>query len=561
MTSRLTLGVIGHVDHGKTALVRALTGMETDRLEEEKRRGLSIVLGYAWMRSGERMIDLIDAPGHEAFVRTMVLGATGFDAALLVVAADEGIKPQTLEHLAIARVFGLERRIVVAITKADRLGADRGERMAALGAVLGALVGDAVIVETSARTGEGMAELAEVIGGLPAPDRGPGGPFWLPVDRAFLRPGFGLVATGTLHDGAVHEGQEIRIAPGERLAQVRQVQVHGERVASAEPGGRVALNLRHVSPDNMPRGALIAPSELPLVGDVLEGEVTLDAGWPGVLRSGQRLRLMVGAAEAGVRVQLLGAATAQAGASTFVRLHADRPVAAVAGGRFLLRTPSPAATLGGGTILDLATGDEGRRTKRDAEAVERLRALAAGDGVEAARAALRAAGPVGRPAEAVRRWLGVAAPAADMARRSDGRWVLAEKSAPVPPPDPDREVERAVEQAFCAFGLVAPKLDEVVGKDAERRAALERLLRVGRVVKLRHAQGGEPRLVHRQAIGEAEARLRAALPGPFTAAAARDALGLTRRDTLPLLEHWDAAGVTRRRAELRTFAKPPHGGD
>ena len=309
MSRRLTVGVIGHVDHGKTDLVRALTGMETDRLEEERRRGLSIVLGFAWLEAQGATLDLIDTPGHEAFVRTMVLGATGFNAALLVVAADEGIKPQTREHLAIARIFGLAPRIVVAVSKIDRVPpVEREARLAVLSAQLRVLIGaPAHVIATSVRTGEGLDHLRAHLAALRHPplERAPNLGFWLPVDRAFNKPGFGLVVTGTLHGTPIRTGDTVEIMPGRLRGQVRQVQVHGREVAVAEPGGRVALNLRRIALSDLPKGAMLAAPGLATVADGLDVQLRIDHDVGIRLKTGARVRLLTGGVDVGARARLL----------------------------------------------------------------------------------------------------------------------------------------------------------------------------------------------------------------------------------------------------------------
>lgn len=245
----LLVGVIGHVDHGKTSLVRALTGTDTDRLKEEKARGVSIVPGFALLKAEDSEIDLVDLPGHERFVRAMISGATGMRAVLLAVDAHEGIKPQTIEHIEIAQAIGVTHG-VVALTKSDLVGAEeiaaRKVEIAAIVARAG--IAQAPIVVTSVVTGAGLAELKAALSALLTRVRPPsddGFPY-LPIDRVFARPGFGAVVTGTLRRGPLAVGDSIEIMPGGKSATVRSLQCHGRSVQNAEPGRRTAVALRGI---------------------------------------------------------------------------------------------------------------------------------------------------------------------------------------------------------------------------------------------------------------------------------------------------------------------------
>jgi selenocysteine-specific elongation factor len=254
----MVAGVIGHVDHGKTALVRALTGMETDRLVEERRRGISIALGFAHFTSDDGVIDLIDMPGHERFVRTMIAGATGVDAVLLIVAANEGIKPQTVEHVDIAVLLGV-RRAVIAVSKADLVSEQEAAAVARQTAAFAARVGLVATapILTSATAGRGVGALKHALasavreGAAPEDDGFP----YLPVDRAFSLAGYGTVVTGTLRRGTLAVGDEVAAMPSALRVRVRALQVHGAAVRMASPGQRVAVNLRGVEPAQVRRGA------------------------------------------------------------------------------------------------------------------------------------------------------------------------------------------------------------------------------------------------------------------------------------------------------------------
>jgi selenocysteine-specific elongation factor len=396
---RLTLGVMGHVDHGKTALVGALTGMDTDRLPEEKRRGVSIVLGFAHATLGGVEVDFIDMPGHERFVRTLVAGAAGVDAALLVVAANEGVKPQTREHLDIAALLGL-RRVLPVIAKADLAAPDTlAEATAAVRAACheaGVEVLDPVAV--SARDGRGLDDLRAAIADLAvgAPPRHDAGFPWLPIDRAFTAPGHGTAVTGTLRRGSLADGAPLRLQPDGRPVRMRGLQVHGRAVAAAAPGQRVAVNLRDLDPAAAPRGAALAPPGALTPARRLTVALSLLATAP-TLKSGARLMLLVGAAEAQARLRLLKGDVLAPGASAFAQLETDRPLAVPAGERFVLRAPSPPATVAGGEVIDPAAP---RLRRRDPAIVTSLAALAAAPLDARPKVLLDAAGakavPIGR---------------------------------------------------------------------------------------------------------------------------------------------------------------------
>jgi len=353
----VVFGTAGHIDHGKTALVKALTGVDCDRLPEEKRRGITLVLGFAPFSDpkGELELSFIDVPGHERLVHTMIAGAAGIDRALLVVAADEGVMPQTREHLDILDVLGV-RGGVVALTKADLsslagLEARQQELRAALAG--GALAG-APVIPCSAVTGTGLSPLREAIlasargvARKEEPDR----PFRLAVDRAFTLPGTGTVVTGTAHWGRVREGDELLALPGDLRVRVRGVQVHGESRPEAAAGERVALRLAGASVQELPRGEQLLSSGVWRSAHRLALGVRLlgDAA----LREGDRVWLHLLAARVPARVERLHPAELSARASGRAIVHLARPIFAVPGDRVVLRKISPTSTLGGGEVLDV----------------------------------------------------------------------------------------------------------------------------------------------------------------------------------------------------------------
>lgn len=375
--ARATVGVLGHVDHGKTSLVRALTGMETDRLREEKERGLSIVPGFAWLESERGVMDFIDAPGHEDFIRMMIAGAAGMDCALLVVAANEGIKPQTEEHFNIARLLGVDNGLVV-ISKTDlATSQERARVQDALRRFTAGAFGP--VMEVSVSDEQSVDELRRALERqlLKPRERKNAGQCYLPLDRVFTMAGFGTVATGTLRNGDLFNGQEVEVLPQGRRVRIRQLQVHNQPQEAASPGQRVAVNLRGVAKETLARGDVLAAPGYLRPTTLLDVELrTIDR--PARLpKRGETLRVLLGAGETPAILRLLGEKMLQPGATCMARLACQRAVAAPVGERFILRTLSPAATIGGGRILDNAPAR--RRDSGQAAATDRLRRLASGD--------------------------------------------------------------------------------------------------------------------------------------------------------------------------------------
>ena len=354
----LTLGTAGHIDHGKTALVAALTGIDTDRLPQEKARGISIELGYAPLAlpSGRRL-SVVDVPGHERFVRTMVAGATGIDLFLLVVAADDGVMPQTREHLAIVELLDVPAG-VVALTKRDLVDAELAE-LARLGVEelleTGPYTG-AAIVEVSSRTGAGLDALRDALDGLAgtARSRAAAGPVRLPIDRAFSLRGIGTVVTGTLWSGTVRVGDRLAIEPGGRQARVRSVQVHDQAVAEAAAGQRVALALVGVERTQIRRGQTAAtPGTLPR-SYRLDVRLHVPAGAGHGLRHGEVVTVHHGTAEAPASVVLREGSEVPPGGRADAQLRLRRQVSAAAGDRLIVRLTSPQVTVAGATVTDPA---------------------------------------------------------------------------------------------------------------------------------------------------------------------------------------------------------------
>lgn len=351
------IGTAGHIDHGKTELIKALTGVDTDRLKEEKERGISIELGFADIAlPGGITAGVVDVPGHEHFVKNMLAGATGFDLVLLVVAADDGVMPQTTEHLAIVDLLGVKHGVVV-ITKTDLVDEDLLELVKedVAEAVAGTALEGAEIVATSSRTGRGLDELREAIlqvaSGLSL--RKARGPFRLPVDRVFTLKGIGTVVTGTMWEGSAADGDEAVIQPSGRKVRVRNIQVHGEDVERACAGQRVAMNLPGVSTEDIERGDVIGTPGYLRPTYMADALLQLIASAPRPLKNRARVRFHHGTREVMARVVLLGGREELLpGEKAFVQFRLESPVIALYGDRFILRSYSPITTIGGGVILD-----------------------------------------------------------------------------------------------------------------------------------------------------------------------------------------------------------------
>jgi selenocysteine-specific elongation factor len=355
------VGTAGHIDHGKSALVRVLTGIDPDRLEEEKRRGITIDLGFANLDlqgpGGEPIrIGLVDVPGHERFVRNMLAGVGGIDLVLLVVAADESVKPQTREHFEICRLLSVQRGITV-LTKSDLVDAETLEvvTMEVAEFLAGSFLDPATspIIPVSSKTGAGLdqlkRELARLAAEVPAKDSS--AVFRLPIDRVFTMKGFGTVVTGTLVSGTVHKEQEVEVHPTGKRLRVRGVQVHGHPAQEAIAGQRTALNLAGVETTELARGMMLTPPEMfhPVVRLGVQLDL-LPSAKP--LRQYARVHLHAFAAETIARVTLLETKQLLPGKSGFARLKLDRPMVLFPGDRFILRQYSPVITIGGGRVLD-----------------------------------------------------------------------------------------------------------------------------------------------------------------------------------------------------------------
>ncbi len=382
------IGTAGHVDHGKTTLIRALTGVNTDRLRQEQERGLTIELGFAplTLPSG-RTAGVVDVPGHERFIKHMLAGATGVDVALLVVAADEGVMPQTDEHLDILNLLGV-RHGVVAVTKADMVEAEWLELVAAdvCDRLADTLLAGAAIVPVSAVAGQGLDELLRQLDlaldqAASASVAGRRSCTRLPIDRVFAISGHGTVVTGTLIGGSIRPGDRLELLPAGKSVRVRQVQVHDKPVEAAERGQRVALNLAGLERGEIERGMVLAAPGMLEPSRLFDAELTLLPSAAPV-EHGDRMHLHMGTAEATCRVRVIGGDAAFPGDTTFAQLELEECEGVAArGDRFIVRTYSPMVTAGGGRILAVARGRV-RRFRR--EIVGEFETLSGGDDAELA---------------------------------------------------------------------------------------------------------------------------------------------------------------------------------
>jgi len=606
------VGTAGHIDHGKSTLITALTGIDPDRLAEEKRRGMTIDLGFAHLRlpSG-REIGIVDVPGHARFIHNMLAGAHGMDAVLLVIAADEGVMPQTREHLEIVDLLDLRRGLVV-LTKVDLVDAAWLDLVKAevVETLRGTSLEGARAIEVSSTRGDGLGELAVALDELleqAEPRRDVGRPR-LPIDRVFTMSGFGTVVTGTLVDGPLRAGDELEVVPGGRLVRVRGLQRHNTKVDTAPPGNRIAANLSGVEKHELARGDVLArPGTLrPTRRIDAEARVLASAAQP--LRHGSDVLLHTGTTDVTARVITLDTDEVPAGSRGWVQLYLERPIAAAAGDRFVMRVPSPAVTIAGGTFVDVAprkhsrhdsavreslarraTGDvlqeELRKYPRGVTVsallkatlaqgpdVERLRARRLGDWLFAdeAWAALaeraareldtfHAAHPLraGMAREELRSRMGVAPPAFSAVVTGlveEGRVV--ERSGSLASPHHEVALETDDAPAGWLLALLRaqpfapPSLPDAMQQTGATPEMVSALARRGDLVRVSDdvAFAGD---AYESVVALVKEMI--ASNGSVTVAQLRDRMGASRRPVLALLEHLDAQRVTRRVGDARTL--------
>jgi len=606
------LGTAGHIDHGKSTLVTALSGIDPDRLAEEKRRGMTIDLGFAHMRlpSG-RQIGIVDVPGHARFIRNMLAGAHGIDAVLLVVAADEGVMPQTREHLEIVDLLEV-RHGVVALTKVDLVDEIWYELVE--GEVRDALknttLAGSIVRGVSAISGQGLSELVSSLDAVfdRLPPKADIGRPRLPIDRVFTMSGFGTVVTGTLVDGTIAVGDELQVLPGGATARVRGLQQHNQIVDIATPGNRIAANLIGVEKTHVERGDVLARPGALHATRRIDARARVLASAPRGLRHGAELLLHTGTVEVGCRVIVLEGDTIEPGAQGWIQLYLERPIAAANDDRFILRIPSPSRTVAGGQIQDVAPR---KHPRDDAAARQSLERRAAGDVLQeelrkyprgvAVSALLKAttasdadvthlharrlgdwlfaqeawsaitdravrelavyhsAHPLrrGMPREELRSKLGIQPelfPAVVKALAEERR--LEERHGEVAAPAHQVAVEASDGPAARLLELLSaqpfapPSLAEAMRTAGATSEIVRALGQRGDLVRLSD-DIAFARSAYEQAVATVKEVIESA--GSVSVAQLRDRLGATRRPMLALLEHLDAAKVTRRVGDARVL--------
>lgn len=629
----IVIGTAGHVDHGKTCLTRALTGVDTDRLKEEQKRGITIEIGFAQLTlPNGQTASIIDVPGHEKFIRNMLVGAAGMDVVLMVIAADEGFMPQTREHLGILSLLGVQNGIIV-VTKADMVEPEWLEAIEeeAREDVQGTFLQDAPIIAVSSYTGQGIQELKQLVVDLVegAEQRNQDRPFRLPVDRLFSVDGFGTVVTGTLVEGSLALGDEVCIYPGEKKARVRGLQNHDQSAQRVSAGMRVAVNLSGVDKADLKRGDTLAKPGSMLLSQQMDVQLSMLKDAPYPIKNDSRLHFHHGSRELVCKCVLLGRDTLEAGETGFAQLRFTEPVAAKNGDHFVVRFFSPTVTVGGGVLLNVAPQ---RHKRNDPKILEGLAARASGSSERQVVQALRDAGvsmlkraelakaagltegeldePLaqlldeGRAVDLGGRYMDhdaveglwdktvqllsayhKAQPLQPGMNRGEFRGKLLPR-APAASVDalvdylaqhrglrlegptialPDfqvvwntfyTELRRQIDGIYGKAGLTTDNLDDILAgfgkKQDGARQVVQRLLYDGDLVAL------TPQiLVCRAAYDHALQTLYGLFEGKpeLTLGEARDALGVSRKYALALLEYWDSAGITRKTGDLRTLGR------
>jgi len=614
------IGTAGHIDHGKTELVKALTGVDTDRLPEEKRRGITIDLGFApLLLEGVGTVGVIDVPGHEDFVRSMVVGASGIDLALLVIAADEGVMPQTREHLAILKLLQIPR-MVVALTKADLVD---DEWLALVRNDVLTLLGDypdAKIVSCSSRTRAGLDELLRVLRDtLSDDDRKSDDLFRLPVDRAFSVRGTGTVVTGTVWSGELPVDSAVRILPAGRATRVRRIEQHGRVTGRASAGNRAAIALTGTELSDIARGAVLVRDEHWQPTSLFEAVVLMDRNSAAGLTPRSWLRLHSGASEVGARI-VMNEPGADNSERVLARVSTDSPVVLRGGDRFVLRLPAPLRTVGGGVVVDpyarrrslpeitanqlerlstsaaarlqFALGAQSGRGARVVDLPVRIGCSPAEvndlintsgarlgrhnlfepEAVEQVMASIRrivaeyeirSPLSLGVPAQTVRENVRASEELADISIREMERAGEIESFGPllrrrgwVPSlTEQDVEASNRLAHDICAGEHEPPSVGELTSRHGSSVPGLLRVLER----QGRIVQVEVDRYYDRDALEQMIARLKGKLvPGQlYVPAQLREVLGLSRKYLIPFLEFCDRSGVTERRGDGRILRETP----
>ncbi|MBL0156019.1 MAG: selenocysteine-specific translation elongation factor [Bryobacterales bacterium] len=607
----IIVGTAGHIDHGKTTLVRALTGIDTDRLEEEKRRGISIDLGFAHLTHGGVRFGFVDVPGHERFIKNMLAGAGGIDMVMLVIGADESIKPQTREHFEICRLLGV-RHGLIAVTKADSVDPELVElvKLETADFVAGSFLEGAPIIAVSGVTGLGLPELREALAAIArkVESRSTDGPCRLPIDRSFTLHGFGTVVTGTLVAGTLKPEDEVELHPTGRRLRVRGVQVHGGLVPKAAAGQRTAINLAAIEAAEITRGMALTPPDLFMPTQVLDCVFDLLPS-ANPLKHRAPIHFHSGTAEVEAQVRMLrGTEPLAPGARGHLRLHLREPLLLLPGDRFIARMFSPVITIGGGIVLDNAPNLRMRKPAvlerlpqlENAPLARRLALFAAEDDAGATLAALTA-----RTGSAPAAIL-AAAPEAGLVplkdrlvpRASIERGIVQLRAAlaafhkqnPLLPGMPrasaplpaflleatlsagkdlvaegellrlashrlqlkaeEDEAATKMEALFRDGGLSVPALNEVLansGLDANRSRNLLQLL----LREGRLVRVSPELIFHREAIQRLRELLAAHKGESFAVPEFKEWTGISRKYAIPLLEFLDRERLTRREKERR----------
>jgi selenocysteine-specific elongation factor len=617
------IGTAGHIDHGKTTLVRALTGVDTDRLPEEKRRGITIDLGFASMDasapdSSPVQVSFVDVPGHKLFIRNMLAGAGCIDAVMLVISAEEGVKPQTEEHLAICSLLGVRRGLTV-ITKTDAVSPDHFEEVySGIKTFLSGTFLDsnqASILPVSARTGEGLDELRRELLSL-AMKTASGNPDHLPrlpLDRAFVMRGFGTVVTGTLLSGEFHVGETLTLEPGRRSVRIRGMQTHGRPEEHVHPGSRVALNLSGVEVSEAKRGQTLVAQETLTAVTTIDVEASL---LPAVssLKHRSRVHFHAFTSDTLATVSLYDYHAVEPGTRRLMRLRLQEPVVLVPGDRFVLRQCSPAATIGGGCVLDAHPFSNLRKAKsltwlealKDApleeqlflriarratagltmreliaemgitrEAIDRIaepfirgkRLLRIGDDILLTGQALATAmdnvashlKPDGIKRSELKSQTALNAEIFDFVIESlarEKRLRLQDERVFLPGSesnlaDEDLKLQTAIASIYEAAGLAAPPSSEVAASLKLNEGDMRRLMTLLLRDKILVKMGTEALYIHRSALEQLRAQIRELRGQTMDVARFKQLTGLSRKYAIPLLEYLDRERITRKGTDQR----------
>ncbi len=610
----IVVGTAGHIDHGKTALVRALTGIDTDRLEEEKRRGISIDLGFAHMElSAEYHIAFIDVPGHERFIKNMLAGVGGIDIVLFIIAADESIKPQTREHFEICRLLNIKQGLI-ALTKADLVDGEILDlvRLEAAEFVKGSFLENAPMIPVSAVTGEGLEALRAALRELAATVavKDTTASFRLPIDRSFVIKGFGTVVTGTLISGVVSTEQEVELQPAGRRLRIRGVEVHGQAAKSARAGQRTALNLAGAEHTELHRGMVLTEPGRFHATQMVDCSFELLSSAKR-LKHGAPVHFHSGTAEVEAEIRTLDRSTAfQPGVRTYARMKFREQILLLPGDRFIVRMFSPVVTIGGGVVVDVApprrSGMERTRTMAEAPFEQKIALL-----IRESKCGLGVAGLVARtgmpeamvgkagravamePAagwfvdrkwrdETVARWTtllkehhqknplaaglpkeemrsreGAGLPAAvfDALLSSDKQIAVTGDAVHLAAhrvafKQDEEEALAKIEAAFARAGLAVPGMDEVLASSGVELTRARNLLHILLRGK-KLLKIGDGLVFHQTALVKLKELLASHKGERFAVPVFKDWTGITRKYAIPLLEYLDREHVTRREGDSR----------